>query len=79
MTALWIATLTGWLLALVAFVLARRLSRRVAQLNELYWQLKYDYTELRSRVKALEPTEEPPGAGPPIQQSFVPLSSLKRQ
>jgi hypothetical protein len=81
MTALWMATAAGWLLALAAFMLARRLSRRLAQLDELYWQLKYDYTELRARVKALAPTgeEQQASAGPPVQQSFVPLSSLKRQ
>jgi hypothetical protein len=80
MTWLWITALTGWLLALAAFATARRLSRRLAQLTELYWELKYDYTELKARVKTLAPTpEEEAAATPPVQQSFVPLSSLKRQ
>jgi hypothetical protein len=76
---LWLVAATGWLLALAAFATARRLSRRVAHLNELYWQLKYDHGELKARVKAIAPTpEETMAAAPPVQQSFVPLSSLKK-
>jgi len=79
MTWLWIVTATGWLLALAALGTARRLSRRLAQLTELYWELKYDYGELKARVKSIAPTpEEQAASAPPVQQSFVPLSSLKR-
>ena len=77
---LWVATLTGWLVALAALVAARRLSRRVAQLSEQYWELKYDHGELKTRVRAIAPTpEEEAAARPPVQQSFVPLTSLKRE
>ena len=82
MTWLWIGTATGWLLALAALITARRLSRRVAQLNELYWELRYDYTELKARMKSIAPTPEEQAAAaaaPPAQKTFVPLSSLKRQ
>jgi hypothetical protein len=76
---LWFVAATGWLLALAAFSIARRLTRRVAQLNELYWALKYEHGELKARVKAIAPTaEEAAAAAPPVQQSFVPLSSLKK-
>jgi hypothetical protein len=76
---IWVVAATGWLLALAALATARRLSRRVAQLNELYWQLKYDHGELKARVKAIAPTaEEAAAAAPPAQQAFVPLSSLKK-
>jgi hypothetical protein len=76
---IWLLAGTGWLLALAALATARRLSRRLAQLNELYWELKYDHGELKARVKALAPTpEEQAAAIPPPGQSFVPLSSLKR-
>ena len=79
MSWLWFLTATGWLFALAAFVTARRLSRRLAQLNELYWQLKYDHGELKARVKAIAPTaEEQAAAAPPVQTAFVPLSSLKK-
>ena len=77
---LWAATLTGWLVALAALVAARRLSRRVAQLSEHYWELKYDHGELKTRVRAIAPTpEEDAAARPPVQQTFVPLTSLKRE
>ena len=77
---LWVATLTGWLVALAALVAARRLSRRVAQLSEQYWELKYDHGELKARVRAIAPTpEEAAAAQPQVQQSFVPLTSLKRE
>jgi hypothetical protein len=79
MNWLWIVAATGWLLALAALAIARRLSRRLAHLTELYWQLKYDHGELKTRVKAIAPTpEEQAAAAPLVQQSFVPLSSLKR-
>lgn len=80
MTWLWMATIAGWLFALAALITARRLSRRLAQLDELYWQLKYDQTELKARIKAVAPSpEEEAAAAPPVQQSFVPLSTLKRR
>lgn len=76
---LWIVAATGWLLALAALATARRVSRRLAQLSELYWELKYEHGELKSRVKAIAPTaDEQAAATPPPQQTFVPLSSLKR-
>jgi hypothetical protein len=79
MTWLWVVAVTGWLVALGALAMARRLSRRLAQLTELYWELKYDHGELKARVKAIAPTpEELAASAPPVQQTFVPLSSLKR-
>lgn len=76
---LWLVAATGWILAVAALATARRLSRRLAQLNDLYWQLKYDHGELKARVKAIAPTpEEQAAASPPVQQAFVPLSSLKK-
>jgi hypothetical protein len=76
---LWIITITGWVLALAALTVARRLTRRVAQLSEQYWELKYDHGELKARVKAFAPTaEEKAAAAPPVQQTFVPLSSIKK-
>jgi hypothetical protein len=52
----------------------------VAQLAELYWELKYDHGELKARVRAIAPTpDEEAAARPPVQQTFVPLTSLKRE
>ena len=79
MAWLWVVAVSGWLLALGALATARRVSRRLAQLTEQYWQLKYEQGELKARVRAIAPTEdELDAARPPIQQTFVPLSSVKR-
>ena len=77
---LWIVSASGWLLALTALAAARRVSRRLEQLTEQYWQLKYEHGELKARVKAIAPTPEEiaAAAAPAVQQTFVPLSSMKR-
>ena len=76
---LWLVAGTGWVLALSALATARRLSRRLSQLSEQYWELKYEHGELKSRVRAIAPTsDELAAAKPPAQQTFVPLTSLKR-
>lgn len=83
MTLLWIVAVSGALLALAALAAARRLSRRLAQLSELYWTLKYEHGELKARVKTLVPDvvgDEPPAAAPPAAPpaNFVPLSAVRR-
>ena len=76
---LWLIAGSGWVLALAALATARRLSRRLAHLSEQYWELKYEHGELKARVRAIAPTpEEVAAAAPPVQQTFVPLTSLKR-
>jgi len=83
-----VLTVEGWLaaaacaLAVGALVRARRASRRLDRLTESYWELRYEYGELRTRVDRLEapqggadPQEPSPQPGP---TNFVPLSSLKR-
>ncbi len=76
---LWLVAGSGWLLALVALASARRGSRRLAQLTEQYWELKYEHGELKARVKAIAPTpEEFAASQPPVQQTFIPLASIKR-
>ncbi len=58
--------------ALVALALVRRQGRRIAELTDMYWQLRYDHGELKSTVTP--PAPDPPA--PP--SSFVPLGSVKR-
>ena len=58
--------------ALVALALVRRQGRRIAELTDMYWQLRYDHGELKSTVTP--PAPDPPA--PP--SSFVPLASVKR-
>jgi hypothetical protein len=76
---LWVIAGSGWVLALMAWVAARSAARRLTQLTEQYWELKYEHGELKARVRALAPTpEEAEAARPAVQQTFVPLSSIKR-
>ena len=82
MTLLWLIAGASLVVALVAWGQARRTARRLAQLSEMYWELKYQQSELRVRMQRLI-GEAPP---PPLETSapeqpadgFVPLNSLKR-
>jgi len=88
-TLLWLLIVAALLFALGAFLRARRVARRLERLTESYWELRYEYGQLRARVTRLEPpvTEAGAagGAGGNLPQeaarpagNFVPLSSLKR-
>jgi hypothetical protein len=59
--------------AIATLMFVRRQSRRLAQLTEMYWQLKYDHGELKAAVSPPDPGDPPP---PPA--TFVPLGSVKR-
>jgi Tfp pilus assembly protein PilN len=81
---LWIIATGGALVGIMALVAVRRLQRKLANLTQSYWELRYEYTQLRSELRRLDPTrgdgdrqnEAPPREVPGI--SFVPLSSLKK-
>ena len=84
--ALWVVAGTALLVAAVALASARRLSRRLDALNQSYWELRYDYTRLRSQVSRLDPEQvseqvneaaDAPAATASV--SFVPLSSMKKK
>jgi hypothetical protein len=73
----------GLLVAAIALSSARRLSRRLDRLTQSYWELRYDYTRLRSQVSRLDPEQveeaaEAP-APPAASVSFVPLSSIRKK
>jgi hypothetical protein len=80
---LWSVAALGLVVALVALSSARRLARRLDILNQSYWELRYDYTRLRSQVARLDPErgedEEPTVPQPAPSVSFVPLSSMKKK
>lgn len=82
MTLLWLVAGVSLVLALVAWTRARRTARRLAQLSELYWELKYQHGELRAQVERMtgERPASVPAATPPVRPAevFVPLTSLKR-
>ena len=89
----WVLAGLGLLLSATALALVRRLSRRLDALNKSYWELRYDYTRLRSRLSRLDPEdtlaagsaeassiEAPPAAaagGPSV--TFVPLSAIRKK
>jgi hypothetical protein len=81
--ALWVIAGLGLLLAAVALASARRLSRRLDTLTQSYWELRYDYTRLRSQVSRLDPDQVDEAAAAPATPaasvSFVPLSSIKKK
>ena len=81
MSVLWVVTVLSLLLALAAWMKARRTARRLEQLTQMYWELKYQHGELRVHVQRLSgdgpPPETPQAPRPPVE-AFVPLTSLKR-
>jgi hypothetical protein len=77
---LWSLAGIALLIALVALMTARRASRKLDALNQSYWELRYDFTRLRSAVARLDgETDEPPPPDSTSQVSFVPLSSMKKK
>lgn len=82
MTLLWLVASFAALVALAAYLKARSVSRRLAQLTHSYWELRYQQGELRAFVGRLDPLQQQPrdseaGMAPP-GEAFVPLSTLKR-
>jgi hypothetical protein len=80
----------GWVVAAVAFVAAvgawmraGRVKRKLDALNQSYWELRYDFTRLRSQMARLDSGEpepaQPAAAAPPGQMAFVPLSSVRKK
>ena len=72
MTGLWIVAVSALAVAVAALMQARRTARQLAQVTEMYWQLKFDHGELKAKLDPAAPTSAPP------QQTFVPLSSIKK-
>ena len=78
----WVVAGIGLFVALVALAMARRLSRRLDALTQSYWDLRYEYTRLRSQVSRLDPHVDPEPAAPPAAApsvSFVPLSTIRKK
>jgi hypothetical protein len=80
---IWPSLLAGLALltALWALAKARRAARRLDQLQQSYWDLRYEHGRLRAQVKALDPSEAEAAAQPAAADpatTFIPLSSLKR-
>jgi hypothetical protein len=70
--ALWIVAVLGLLVAVWALMQARRTARQLAQVTEMYWQLKFDHGELKAKV------DPPLPAAPEPKATFVPLTRLRQ-
>ena len=70
--AVWIVAVSALLVAVIALSHARRTARQLAQITEMYWQLKFDHGELKAKVDPRAPVQPAP------QQTFIPLSSMKK-
>ena len=80
---LWVTAIVALLLAAAAWYRAGRLARKLEALNQSYWELRYDFTRLRSQVSRLDPETEqagPPAADVPRETvAFVSLNSMKKK
>jgi hypothetical protein len=79
---LWGIAGVALLIAIAAMSSARRVARKLEALNQSYWELRYDFTRLRSQVTRLDPDvadEAPPAPPAATQVAFVPLSSMKKK
>ena len=82
MTFQWFVTAFALVAALLAWRQARRTSRRLEQLSQMYWELKFQHGELRVQIERLTGgsprVSSAPETGTPPGESFIPLTSLKR-
>jgi hypothetical protein len=78
----WVIAGVALAVALAAWMRAGRTARKLDALTQSYWELRYDFTRLRSQVARLDPGEPEPQeapAPPAGQMAFVPLSSIRRK
>jgi hypothetical protein len=78
----WFITAAALVVALVAWRRARQTAKRLDQLTQMYWELKYQHGELRVQLQrgatSTVSQDEAPPQPPPIGAAFIPLTSLKR-
>ena len=82
----WILLVGVALFAWAGWTRAGRLARKLDALNQSYWELRYDFTRLRSQVARLDPGEPADEEHPPLPPAaagqtvaFVPLSSIRKK
>jgi hypothetical protein len=83
MTLLWVIASASLVAALVALRQARRTAKRLEQMSQMYWELKYQQGELRAQLQRATgglppPAEQAAAPASPARDSFIPLNSLKR-
>jgi hypothetical protein len=78
-TALSVLTATALLIAVAALLRARRLARRLEHVIESYWELRYDYGQLRAQIERFQaPPQDRAESEAGGATAFVPLSSIRR-
>jgi hypothetical protein len=79
----WVTAAVALAVAAAAWMRAGRIARKLDALNQSYWELRYDFTRLRSQVARLDPDAEQPAEAAPAppagQMAFVPLSSIRKK
>jgi len=78
LTLHWVLTGVALIMAGMAWLAARRQTKRLERLTESYWELRYEHGQLRARVNRLDPEQQATPAAEPPATNFIPLSSLKR-
>jgi hypothetical protein len=84
---LWALAVVGVIVGCAAWVRAGKTARKLEALSQSYWELRYDFTRLRSQVARLDPETDqaaaeaaPPSTGGGGQTvGFVSLSSMKKK
>jgi len=80
---IWVTAAVAVAVAAASWTRAGRLARKLEALTQSYWELRYDFTRLRSQVTRLDPetaqAEEPPAAQPAQGVTFISLSSMKKK
>jgi hypothetical protein len=80
---LWVTAAVAAAVAVVSWVRAGRLARKLEALTQSYWELRYDFTRLRSQVSRLDPdtaeADAPPAAEPASGGSYISLASMKKK
>ena len=77
MDGAWLLAGLSATVAAAAWLSARRAAWQARELTAMYWQLRYDHGELKSRLdRALPDPAAPPKM--PAGTQFVPLTSVKK-
>jgi hypothetical protein len=79
---LWVTAAVALAVAAASWMRAARLARKLEALTQSYWEVRYDFTRLRSQVARLDPetaaTEAPPATSS-ASTTFISLSSMKKK
>jgi hypothetical protein len=70
------------MLAAAGWLRAGRLARKLDALTQSYWELRYDFTRIRSQVSRLDPETveaDAPAAPPAGGGSYISLASIKKK